>query len=424
MAVTSPYTVRHIDLSSEETVNLSDAQQYYFVFWYKTIPLGQFYSSSNSLLTESFFWKVCLKSILPALKHYSEKLSPPYQVVETGSVDGSLIRHICKNIFEQIITDQLPKQLPVSVVICTRDRAEYLKKCLRAMEQQSSIPGEFIVVDNASVDQSTRDVALQFKNVKYVREDTPGLDVARNTGARNASFSIIAYTDDDTTPHRHWVYQVYKTFEDDTVAAMTGLVVAASLQTEAQLIFEKYWPFNRGYVDKIFDKDFFDRTVSTGCPAWEVGAGANMAFRKEVFEKVGYFDERLDVGAAGCSGDSEIWYRILANEKTIVYNPRAVVHHHHRESLASLKRQLYFYMRGFTVAILIQYNRFGHKGNIRHLFSAVPRYYLKLLWKGFPFYKFQHQTLLSEISGIFSGLLFYVKHRNTDPKIFPPDEKH
>jgi GT2 family glycosyltransferase len=205
---------------------------------------------------------------------------------------------------------------------------------------------------------------------------------------------------------------------------MTGLVIAASLDTEAQLIFEKYWPFNRGYVDKVFDKKFFSATVAKGSPVWEIGAGANMAFRKSLFQSIGYFDERLDVGAAGCSGDSELWYRALANGHTIHYNPRAVVNHNHRESLLGLKKQLYSYMRGFTTALLIQYQRFGHRGNIRHLFYTVPLYYAKLVYKGFPYYNFQHQTLLSEIRGLISGVFFYLRHRKTDPKIFSQHERN
>ena len=53
---------------------------------------------------------------------------------------------------------------------------------------------EIIVVDNASVTNDTRVVAEAF-NVRYIREDRPGLDIARNTGARAARGSIVAYTD-------------------------------------------------------------------------------------------------------------------------------------------------------------------------------------------------------------------------------------
>jgi glycosyltransferase involved in cell wall biosynthesis len=125
-------------------------------------------------------------------------------------------------------------------------------------------PTEIIVVDNASKDTKTKEVAQSFPGVLYVREDRVGLDVARNTGAKAASRPIVIYTDDDTLIHPDWVHHVVKTFEDPTIMAMTGLVLAQEINTEAQWIFEKFWPFNRGYIDKRFDQKFFHDTLQTG----------------------------------------------------------------------------------------------------------------------------------------------------------------
>lgn len=89
--------------------------------------------------------------------------------------------------------------------------------------------------------------------------------------------------------------------------------------------------------------------------------------------------------------------------------------------MPGLRRQLYSYMRGFTVAILIQYQRFGHRGNLQHLFTVLPPYYLSLLKKGFPRYHFQYKTVFAELRGIMSGLFYYIRHRNTDSKIYSND---
>jgi hypothetical protein len=113
-----------------------------------------------------------------------------------------------------------------------------------------------------------------------------------------------------------------------------------------------------------------------------------------------------------------MWYRILANGFSIVYNPMAVVKHTHRNSIEGLRKQLHGYMRGFTVAILIQYQRFGHKGNLKHLMKVVPFYYFSLVMKGFPNYTNQYKTLLAEVSGIISGFFYYWRHRNSDSKIY------
>ena len=90
-----------------------------------------------------------------------------------------------------------------------------------------------------------------------------------------------------------------------------------------------------------------------------------------LIEQVGGFDERLDVGAAGCSGDSEMWYRIMASGGTCRYEPTAVVFHRHRRDLESFKQQIFSYMRGHVAALLIQFEKTGHWGNLRRLFLAL-----------------------------------------------------
>ena len=88
-----------------------------------------------------------------------------------------------------------------------------------------------------------------------------------------------------------------------------------------------------------------------------------MAFRREAFERVGLFDERLGAGAAGCSEDSELWYRLLAEGHQCRYAPTAVVFHYHRTHWEELRHQTYSYMRGHVAALFFQFDRYRHWGN-------------------------------------------------------------
>ena len=412
----SKYSIHHLDLAGRPAPYVgTGGQARYCVFWYGSIPLGELYLDATESVDDLSFWARCLEAIGPTLKRYADRYCPDYRP-PMSAVDAGTIADYC----EKVLSSLMPaprRHADVSIVICTRDRAPYLKKCLEQLGNQSCAPLEIIVVDNASKSRETRRVCDAF-GVQYIREERPGLDVARNTGARAAKGSLIAYCDDDTQADPYWIHRIAETFEDKTVSAMTGLVITASLETEAEVIFEKFWPFNRGYADKVYDPVFFRAWLPWGPPVWEIGAGANMAFRAEVFRTIGYFDERLDAGAAGCNGDSELWYRMLANGMRIHYNPRAVVFHQHRNSMTGLQRQLFSYMRGFTVAILIQYQRFGHEGNLRHLFGRLPMHYLRLLKRGFPHYPFQYKTVFAEMRGILSGLLYFLRNRNKDPKIY------
>jgi GT2 family glycosyltransferase len=306
-----------------------------------------------------------------------------------------------------------PSPLPstVSVVVCTRDRAEALERCLASFGAQTRKPDEVIVVDNASRGPETREVTLA-AGATYIREDRPGLDIARNTGLLAARSEVVAYTDDDTELHPRWLEALVEAFTEDHVVAVTGLVLPAELDTQPQWLFERDWGFGKGYVTRNFGPAFYEATRRRGCPAWDVGAGANMAFRASVVHMVGLFDERLDVGAAGCSGDSEYWYRILAAGGTCRYVPAAIVFHHHRRDFPGLSSQLFHYMRGHAAALLVQYERTGDKGNLVHLLVTLPVWYVKSSARFLPGARAPAPTAyVNQVRGLASGVTYYLRGR-------------
>jgi cellulose synthase/poly-beta-1,6-N-acetylglucosamine synthase-like glycosyltransferase len=202
-------------------------------------------------------------------------------------------------------------------------------------------------------------------------------------------------------------------FQDPRVMAVTGLVLPSELETETQFQFQvgsggPGWK----YQSLIFDELFFAEMRSRGVPAWRIGAGANMAFRRKAFDLLGLFDERLGAGASGCSEDSELWYRVLAAGWVCRYEPTAVVFHSHRADLDSLRQQMYQYLRGHGVALLVQFARYGHWGNLRRLFIAMPKYYSGLFLRGLRHgFRQPYSTVLAEIRGYFAGYGYYLRHR-------------
>jgi glycosyltransferase involved in cell wall biosynthesis len=307
----------------------------------------------------------------------------------------------------------------VSVVICTRDRAEDLSRCLASLLRQSRVPDQIVVVDNASRDDGRTRAAALATGVDYVREDRPGLDIARNRGVLAATGDIVAFTDDDVRLHPRWLERLTAAFDADHILAVTGLVLPAELETAAQIHFETYWGFGRGYRPIDFGADFFRTDRTHGCPAWEIGAGASMAFRRETFRRAGLFDERLDVGAAGCSGDSEYWHRVLFHGGTCRYEPAAVAFHYHRRELAGLSRQIFAYMRGHAAALLVQYERSGNLGNLRRALTTLPAWYARRWLRRALRGRDESDLLLAEESrGFISGLLFYARAPRPRPTSF------
>jgi Glycosyl transferase family 2 len=148
--------------------------------------------------------------------------------------------------------------LTASVVICTRDRPELLSRCLASLCEQTFKPVEIIVVDNAPQSDLTRRLVEQTPDVRYVPERRPGLDVARNTGIRLRQGNVIAFIGDDVVAHLAWLKRLLAGFSCPTILAVTGLVLPLELETEVQLLFERYWSFNGGYEPIVFGGAFFE----------------------------------------------------------------------------------------------------------------------------------------------------------------------
>ena len=239
---------------------------------------------------------------------------------------------------------------PVSVVVCTRDRSHALRRCLRALTKLNYPDYEVVVVDNASVGTETADIVAATP-FRYVREDRPGLDWARNRGLAESQHEIVAYVDDDAVVDSNWLAAIVAAFEDPVVDVVTGLVLAAELIFPAQHLFEQYGGMGKGMNRR--DLDGSQMTAKARIAAHVAGVGTNMAFRRQTFDRVGLFDTALDVGTpSNGGGDLDIFHRVLVAGLTIRYEPEALVWHYHRRSQEQLRKQLYNNGRAFGVYLL------------------------------------------------------------------------
>lgn len=235
--------------------------------------------------------------------------------------------------------------LKTTVVICTRDRTADLAVCLASVMRLDPPAFEVIVVDNAPATGSTRRlISEEYPSVHYVCEHRPGLDNARNRGVAHANGDIIAFTDDDVVVDPGWLGVLAGAFAaDPSLGLVTGLAEPLELETRAQILFERYGGFGRG-CRRMYSQTSSGRMPWTLVGAGQLGAGANMAVRREVFARVGLFDPALDVGTPSLGGgDHDFFYRVLRAGYLCVYEPAAVVRHRHRRTMQELRRLLYSY---------------------------------------------------------------------------------
>lgn len=241
----------------------------------------------------------------------------------------------------------------ISVVICTRDRPEQIKKCLTRLTQQSYPRYEVVVVDNAPTSDALRKVIEGQPDAgalfRYCVEPRPGLSWARNAGIAAAKSDIIAFLDDDDEPDEDWLTWIADGFtRGDRVGCVSGIVLPARLDNAVENLFEQIGGHSkgRGFVHEVFTKS------GPQSPLWPLppfGVGANMAFRREALDRIGGFDVALGAGTPTGGGEDTLAITmIMLAGYEMVYEPVALMWHHHRQDMASLNKQLHGYSIGLT----------------------------------------------------------------------------
>jgi glycosyltransferase involved in cell wall biosynthesis len=216
-----------------------------------------------------------------------------------------------------------PDAADVSVVICayTEERWGDLVAAIASVEAQRAPALETIVV----VDHNDRLLGRVREQIPYVvavaNTEGPGLSGARNSGVAVAGGAIIAFLDDDAVAAPDWIACLRPGYDDPKVLGVGGAIEPAwAGGRPGWFPDEFYWVVGCTYRGM----------PETTAPVRNL-IGANMSFRREVFEVVGGFNAgvgRVGTLPAGCE-ETELCIRGLQRwpEGIWRYEPRARVSH-------------------------------------------------------------------------------------------------
>ena len=172
------------------------------------------------------------------------------------------------------MTQKIP--LPISIIILTYNSQNTIKECIAAIKniEYPADSIEVILLDNGSSDKTLTII----ERMGFTYHSLPDLNLSelRNYGAKLASNGIIAYVDSDCVLFPEWISQIIKWFDDPQV----GIVGNEYLLPHKTTYFEKNWYNISNYGIKEDDL---------------IPAG-NMAINKEIFLRLGGFDESLLTG--------------------------------------------------------------------------------------------------------------------------------
>ena len=115
----------------------------------------------------------------------------------------------------------------LSVLICTRNRADKLKRAVDSVLANSFTNYELIVVDQSTDGRTAAALAtIDDDRLRYIHTDTVGVAKSRNIAVRESRAEIVVYTDDDCVCHGEWLASIYAEFQNDpSVEAVYGRVV-------------------------------------------------------------------------------------------------------------------------------------------------------------------------------------------------------
>jgi GT2 family glycosyltransferase len=242
----------------------------------------------------------------------------------------------------------------IAVIVATCNRPNDLDACLRSLLSQTHPATQIVVVDDAPGGDLTPAVVAGLRSsgpLLYVEGDRRGLGAAHNRGLEFVDAPLVAFTDDDVVADSRWLERIVETFSaDEQVGCVTGMIRPLELRTPVQIMLEGYAGFNKGTVRRVFDlaenrPDDPLYPFATG----KLGSGANMAFRRTALREMGGFDSALGAGTRARSGDDlDAFFEVILNGHRLVYEPTAIVHHRHAETMTAFERQVYGYGVGLT----------------------------------------------------------------------------
>jgi GT2 family glycosyltransferase len=193
----------------------------------------------------------------------------------------------------------------LSILVCTVDRPELLRRCLAAIAAGTALPAEVLVSDDSRDGAAAASVCAGFAGVRYLRGPRRGLCANRNAVIRQARTDFVSLLDDDAV--------VAVDFVARALAALAGLpprtlVTGTVFETDRPVVAGN--PSFLGFFGKQPDRRY--ENINLNCNLLPRGAFAEAGFD----ETIGYGYEDMDLCA-----------RLLSRGYTIRLDPALVTTH-------------------------------------------------------------------------------------------------
>ena len=220
----------------------------------------------------------------------------------------------------------MEEKFNISVIISTYNRCDMLPCALESLiaQEAGDTRYEIVVVDNNSTDRTREVVEALIKqghpNLRYFFEGKQGLSYGWNTGIKHASASLVAFMDDDVSVARDYVANIKRAFDEHPEADFIGGKVLPHWKSETpKWLTRKHWA-------PLALQDYGEESFCTNeaRPICLV----NKAFRREVFDRIGFFKPELGriKDGIGSSEDHDLQLRVWQSGGHGMYVPDIITY--------------------------------------------------------------------------------------------------
>jgi len=225
----------------------------------------------------------------------------------------------------------------VFIVLVNYNSQAFIKPCLESLKKQSFKAFSLIVVDNNSVDTSLKLIKKSFPQVKLIlNKKNLGFPAAVNQGVRWAlkrGAEKIIFLGFDTRTEKDWLKNLIKASQEFSQAGIVQSKILLYPSKKIQSLGNRIHFLGFGYPSAKLQKKL------------DYASGTAMLVKKEVFKRIGFFDERLMF-----MEDLDFGWRARRVGFEIRLAPQSVVHHQYE--FQRYTQKFYFLERARKLVLL------------------------------------------------------------------------
>ena len=197
----------------------------------------------------------------------------------------------------------------VSVILPSWNRADWLKKSIDSVLEQTFRDFELIVVDDASTDSTQEILTIysgKFRSITFAKN--LGVSAARNAAVKNCDSEWIAFLDSDDFWHPH---------------KLQKQIAQTVIRAECPIHFtDEIWIRNGVRVNPKKKHQKLEGWIFKPSLELCLMSPSTVLLRRELFEVHGLFDETLPI----CE-DYDLWLRLTAQHQVALLNEKLMTRH-------------------------------------------------------------------------------------------------